>query len=49
MSQIPFYAVMISDGVVIGARSMRLMELFIIICACTISAFVGTHASAPLC
>ena len=45
--QIPVSAVMISDGVVIGARSIRLMELFRIICACTTSAFVGTHAAAP--
>ena len=34
MSQIPVSAEIISDGVVIGARSTRLMELSRMLCAC---------------
>ena len=42
MSHIPVSAAIISDGVVIGVLSMRLVQLSIIFWACLISAFVAT-------
>ena len=47
MSHIPVSAVMISEGVVIGVLSIRLMQLSSIVCVRFISDFVGTQVSAP--
>ena len=47
MSHIPVSAVIISDGVVIGAFNMRFIGLYRILCTCVSSAFVGIHVSAP--
>ena len=47
MSHIPLSAAIISDGVVTGVLSMRLVQLSIIFWACLISAFVATQVSAP--